>query len=181
MFYRFRDPFFCPDKRSINETLRQIDLPSPVEILCKRFKNLSQRSAPHPGLISTVTSLVWRIPLWQIKPTSAGAKNPQYPVENLPIPSPGSTAPVRSTLKSWNMRFDFRPLLVCQFFVSRHKYSMAKQCNFRYYPFMRWLLVTSSARTSCRVSRQARNNKYDRLTIQMSDRKDVPRTQQFLA
>jgi hypothetical protein len=79
------------------------------------MKNLSQRAVPTPLLESPMAGLVGRIPLpRQITPTSAAAKNPQNPVQDVARIAPWAPLPIAAPLRLVDPRRYKRPLLFGQ-------------------------------------------------------------------
>ena len=70
-----------------------------MEIRRERLQHVAQRTAPDPGLKATMTRLIRRIPVRQILPRRARAKNPEDPVQHIagiaPRPSPAIATQTR--------------------------------------------------------------------------------------
>jgi len=86
-----------------------------VQILRQRVQDLLEHPAAHPLLEAAMTRRWRRIPIGHILPRRAGAQDPQDPIEDLAIVSPGPTSPIGPTTRLGNQRFEHGPLFILEF------------------------------------------------------------------
>ena len=87
-------PFFRPDERGVDEALGEVELASISKVLGQSLQDLVEDPGTVPLLESAVAGSVGGIAVRNVFPGSAGAKNPEDPVEHFPGMAPGTTAPI---------------------------------------------------------------------------------------
>ena len=130
-------PFFSDDKHPVDKAFTEVKFTSLAEIFGERLRHTAQDTFSNPLLESAVACLVWRKPFGQIFPAGATPEESEDAIENFAAVLPRSAAPIFPARRFWNDRSDDRPLFVSQFFLSCHRFSLARL-------FMRWLLLTFS-------------------------------------
>ena len=69
-------PFFCIYESRVDEGPVEIYFALLLKVLGKAQKNLFQDSRLHPVLVSTLTSLIGRVPFRQVLPSGTSFQNP---------------------------------------------------------------------------------------------------------
>jgi hypothetical protein len=103
--------------RPIDEGLSEVDAPTVSEVLGERAQDLAEDSFAHPLLEPAVARLVRRKAAWQRLPWRTRPQHPENSAEDWPGRDPWSPLTVSTALLHGDKRFNYRPLLVCEFHV----------------------------------------------------------------
>lgn len=75
-------PFVCRGKSAIDEAHLDLDPAARLQIADQRTQQAAQSTIANPALEATVASLIRRIAVGQILPSSAATQDPQFAVEH---------------------------------------------------------------------------------------------------
>src|SRR5688572_29396870 len=99
---------------AVDESLREIDFPSVVEVLRECGENTVEDTFALPLLEAPMARLIRRIPARQVRPRRSGAKDPQHAVQHVARIAPRPPALLRrgDLLGLGKMRSNRFPLFV---------------------------------------------------------------------
>jgi hypothetical protein len=112
--FQHTPPFFGHNECSVYVTLREVYLPTLLEVFGQSFEHFAQNPLLDPLLKATVAGLVGRVAIWEVLPGSPGAQYPEDAVQDIAWVSPGPAPPIFSSRWLWDKRLQYFPLLVCE-------------------------------------------------------------------
>lgn len=105
-------PFFGAGECAVDEALPRIDLSALLHILRHDREYPFNHTVLHPFLESPVAGALGRIPVGQIRPAGAGLQDPEDPLQNGTVVSPGASLSVEEAAAVRDYWFNDIPLLI---------------------------------------------------------------------